>query len=75
MARAAATWPDGTASFTDYLGSDGVDVCDVPITAHVGVAQYPEDGKQPEPLLRHASTGALLGAYGMQDSANDGSVT
>lgn len=48
---------------------------DVPITAHVGVAQYPEDGKQPEPLLRHASTGALLGAYGMQDSANDGSVT
>jgi diguanylate cyclase (GGDEF)-like protein len=44
---------------------------EVPITAHVGVAQYPQDGKQPEPLLRHASTGALLGAYGMQDSAND----
>lgn len=43
----------------------------VPITAHVGVAQYPQDGKQPEPLLRHASTGALMGAYGMQDSAND----
>ena len=20
-----ATWPDGTATFTDYLGSDGVD--------------------------------------------------
>jgi len=45
---------------------------DVPIQAHVGVAQYPQDGKQPEPLLRHASTGALLGAYGMQASANDG---
>ncbi|HEY0818885.1 MAG TPA: GGDEF domain-containing protein [Rhizobacter sp.] len=44
---------------------------EVPITAHVGVAQYPDDGRQPEPLLRHASTGALLGAYGMQDSAND----
>lgn len=44
---------------------------EVPITAHVGVAQYPQDGKQPEPLLRHAATGALLGAYGMQDSAND----
>lgn len=44
---------------------------EVPIKAHVGVAQYPHDGKQPEPLLRHASTGALLGAYGMQDSAND----
>jgi N-methylhydantoinase B len=34
-----ATWPDGTASFTDYLGSDGVDVCDVPITAHVTIAR------------------------------------
>ena len=33
-----ATWPDGTASFTDYLGSDGIDVCDVPITAHVTIA-------------------------------------
>ena len=33
-----ATWPDGTASFTDYLGSDGLDVCDVPITAHVTIA-------------------------------------
>jgi predicted signal transduction protein with EAL and GGDEF domain len=43
----------------------------VPITAHVGIAQYPQDGKQPEPLLRHAATGALLGAYGMQESAND----
>ena len=27
------TWPDGTATFTDYLGSDGIDACDVPITA------------------------------------------
>ncbi len=33
-----ATWPDGTASFTDYLGSDGIDVVDVPITAHVTIA-------------------------------------
>lgn len=44
---------------------------EVPIMVHVGLAQYPHDGKQPEPLLRHASTGALLGAYGMRDSAND----
>jgi diguanylate cyclase (GGDEF)-like protein len=44
---------------------------EVPINAHVGVAQYPQDGKQPEPLLRHASTGALLGAYGMRASANE----
>ena len=33
-----ATWPDGRASFTDYLGSDGIDICDVPITAHVTIA-------------------------------------
>jgi N-methylhydantoinase B len=33
-----ATWPDGSASFTDYLGSDGIDICDVPITAHVTIA-------------------------------------
>jgi N-methylhydantoinase B len=26
-----ARWPDGTAEFTDYIGSDGIDVCDVPI--------------------------------------------
>ena len=33
-----ATWPDGTATFTDYLDSDGIDVRDVPITAHVTIA-------------------------------------
>ena len=27
------TWPDGTATFTDYLGSDGVEARDVPIMA------------------------------------------
>jgi len=32
-----ASWPDGTASFTDYLGSDGVEACDVPITARVTI--------------------------------------
>ena len=32
------TWPDGTATFTDYLGSDGIDACDVPITATVTIA-------------------------------------
>jgi len=44
---------------------------DVPISAHVGVAQFPQDGKQPDQLLRHASAAALLGAYGMQSSANE----
>jgi len=43
----------------------------VPISAHVGVAQFPQDGKQPDQLLRHASAAALLGAYGMQSSANE----
>ena len=33
-----ATWPDGTASFTDYLGSDGVEARDVPITARITIA-------------------------------------
>ena len=33
-----AGWPDGTASFTDYLGSDGIEAADVPITAHVTIA-------------------------------------
>ncbi len=33
-----ASWPDGSASFTDYLGSDGVVARDVPITARVTIA-------------------------------------
>jgi N-methylhydantoinase B/oxoprolinase/acetone carboxylase alpha subunit len=32
-----ATWPDGTASFTDYLDSDGIERRDVPIRATVTV--------------------------------------
>jgi len=31
------TWPDGTATFTDYLGSDGVEARDVPIVARVTI--------------------------------------
>jgi N-methylhydantoinase B/oxoprolinase/acetone carboxylase alpha subunit len=33
-----AGWPDGTASFTDYLDSDGIERRDVPITATVTIA-------------------------------------
>ena len=33
-----ASWPDGTATFTDYLDSDGIDSVDVPITATVTIA-------------------------------------
>ncbi len=49
-----ASWPDGTASFTDYLGSDGVDVCDVPITAHVTIAgdEITADLSDSAPMVR-----------------------
>ena len=30
-----ASWPDGVAEFTDFIGSDGIDVCDVPITVRL----------------------------------------
>ncbi len=32
-----STWPDGTATFTDYLGSDGIEARDVPIVARVTI--------------------------------------
>ena len=35
--REIAGWPDGTASFTDYLDSDGIVQRDVPITATVTI--------------------------------------
>ncbi|HZE92099.1 MAG TPA: GGDEF domain-containing protein [Rhizobacter sp.] len=44
---------------------------DVGVLAHVGVAHFPQDGRQPGDLLRHASAAALAGAYGMQGAAND----
>jgi diguanylate cyclase (GGDEF)-like protein len=43
----------------------------VGVTAHVGVAQYPQDGQQPDDLLRHAAAAALATAYGPQGAAND----
>jgi N-methylhydantoinase B len=49
-----ATWPDGTASFSDYLGSDGIDVCDVPITARVTIAgdEITADLTDASPMVR-----------------------
>jgi 5-oxoprolinase (ATP-hydrolysing) len=32
-----ASWPDGTAVFTDYMDSDGIDVCDVPLTVQLTI--------------------------------------
>lgn len=31
------SWPDGSATFTDYLDSDGIEACDVPITVTVTI--------------------------------------
>lgn len=33
-----ASWPDGTATFTDFLDSDGIEQRDVPLTATVEIA-------------------------------------
>jgi diguanylate cyclase (GGDEF)-like protein len=44
---------------------------DVGVTAHVGIAHFPEDGRQPDELLRHASAAALATAYGAQGAANE----
>lgn len=51
-----ATWPDGTASFTDYLGSDGIDIVDVPIVAHVTIAgdEVTADLTDTAPMVRGA---------------------
>jgi N-methylhydantoinase B/oxoprolinase/acetone carboxylase alpha subunit len=51
-----ATWPDGTASFTDHLGSDGIDIRDVPITAHVTIAgdEVTADLSDSAPMVRGA---------------------
>lgn len=43
----------------------------VGVKAHVGVAQFPQDGQQPDALLRHAAAAALATAYGPQGAAND----
>jgi len=32
-----ASWPDGVAEFVDYIGSDGIDVCNVPIAVRLTV--------------------------------------
>ena len=48
------SWPDGTATFTDYLGSDGVEAMDVPITARVTIAgdEVTADLTESAPMVR-----------------------
>src|SRR5262245_41707046 len=45
-----ASWPDGTATFTDYLDSDGIERRDVPLTATVTI-----DGDELTADLRESS--------------------
>ena len=54
--RAIAAWPDGTASYTDVLGSDGIDQVDVPITATVTIAgdELTVDLTESAPMVRGA---------------------
>ena len=51
-----ATWPDGTASFTDYLDSDGIDVRDVPVSARITIAgdEVTADLTDSQPMVRGA---------------------
>jgi N-methylhydantoinase B len=49
-----AAWPDGTATFTDYLDSDGIETCAVPITATVTIAgdEITADLTESAPMVR-----------------------
>lgn len=51
-----ASWPDGTATFTDYLGSDGVETRDVPVTARVTIRgdEVIADLSESAPMVRGA---------------------
>ncbi|HEY2218878.1 MAG TPA: hydantoinase B/oxoprolinase family protein [Gaiellaceae bacterium] len=49
-----AGWPDGAVTFTDYLDSDGIDVCDVPITVDLTVRgdELVADFSRSAPMVR-----------------------
>lgn len=51
-----ASWPDGTATFTDFLGSDGVEERDVAVTASVTVRgdEVIADLSESAPMVRGA---------------------
>ncbi|TIV96803.1 MAG: hydantoinase B/oxoprolinase family protein, partial [Mesorhizobium sp.] len=51
-----AKWPDGSAEFTDYLDSDGIEVCDVPIRVKLTVAgdRVIADFSNSSPMVRGA---------------------
>ena len=49
-----ARWPDGVAEFVDYIGSDGIDVCDVPIAVRLTVSgdELVADFSDSAPMVR-----------------------
>src|SRR6185436_16423640 len=51
-----AGWPDGTATFTDYLDSDGIERRDVPVTATVTIQgdELTADLSESSPMVRGA---------------------
>ena len=51
-----ASWPDGEATFTDYMDSDGIDVCDVPLHVKLTVSgdELIADFSDSAPMVRGA---------------------
>ena len=56
LRREIAGWPDGTVTFTDYLDSDGIELCDVPITVDLTVQgdELVADFSRSAPMVRGA---------------------
>ena len=51
-----AGWPDGSATFTDYMDSDGIELCDVPLTVHLTIDgdEIVADFSDSAPMVRGA---------------------
>ncbi|HEY7344964.1 MAG TPA: hydantoinase B/oxoprolinase family protein [Gaiella sp.] len=47
-------WPDAVADYVDYIGSDGIDVCDVPIAVRITVTgdELVADFSESAPMVR-----------------------
>ena len=68
--REIAGWPDGTSEFTDYLDSDGIDVCEIPIRVRVTIAgdEVTVDFSDSAPMVRGSlnSTRSFVAAAAYQ---------
>ena len=56
LRREIASWPDGTATFTDYMDSDGIDVRDVEMTVDLTIRgdEVIADFSRSAPMVRGA---------------------